>query len=180
MRIEPVGELQPDEDIPEDLMIEGVTVPCLPGQDVRIVFDSLAEDKTLAPDYEKALQAFFRLTEEDVRQAAVYIFALYKALMSSLEEDEIEIRLEKPEEVWNHVEAHEIAVTRRDKDGRTYVAIHAGADWDEEHGMTIVFRDGKTLSRVDLDDGHVSNADASGRGDGEDPISTYMKFVSSP
>jgi hypothetical protein len=49
--------------------------------------------------------------------------------------------------------------------GRMYVSIECECDWEPEHGLQIVLRDGRTVSKVGPYDGHLTNQSAYGRDD---------------
>jgi hypothetical protein len=69
------------------------------------------------------------------------------------------------------VHPSEIYVTRRPKnDQDIYIQIACECDWEEEHGLQLVFRQGKKLTRVSSQDGHITEADAYGRPDEEDEL----------
>jgi hypothetical protein len=41
------------------------------------------------------------------------------------------------------------------RDQRVYVSVECECDWEPEHGLQIVFRDGATVTKVGPYDGHV-------------------------
>ena len=43
-------------------------------------------------------------------------------------------------------------------------------EWEQEHGLQLVFRQGKKLTRVSDQDGHLTKADAYGIPDNEDKL----------
>jgi hypothetical protein len=46
-----------------------------------------------------------------------------------------------------------------------YVSVGCECDWEVEHGLQIVFRDGATVTKVGPFDGHLTNASAHARDD---------------
>ena len=44
-----------------------------------------------------------------------------------------------------------------DSDPASYVVINCNCDWEPEHGLTLVWRDGRRLTKAGSFDGHVSN-----------------------
>ncbi len=64
-------------------------------------------------------------------------------------------------EVWEYVHPSEIFVRRRSRREKgVYVQITAECDWEPEHGLQIIYRRGKELSRVSDQDGHLTQTDA--------------------
>ena len=41
-------------------------------------------------------------------------------------------------------------------------SVECGCDWEGEHGLQIVFKDGLVVNKVGAFDGHVTNSDAYG------------------
>jgi hypothetical protein len=97
--------------------------------------------------------------------AAPSIFAYYRdtmdAVVASGEEDWW-VELEGPDDVFDHIElGNEPTVIRnRRGDGRVYVSLECECDWEPEHGLQIVFREGRTVTKVGPYDGHLTNSAA--------------------
>jgi hypothetical protein len=54
-------------------------------------------------------------------------------------------------------------VTRREHgDEGVYVSLNCECDWEEEHGLQIVFKNGLKINKVGPYDGHLTNSDAYG------------------
>jgi hypothetical protein len=52
-------------------------------------------------------------------------------------------------------------ISRRSyRDKGIYVSLECGCDWEEEHGMQLVFKNGLQVVKVGPFDGHLTNADA--------------------
>ncbi|MDR6176470.1 hypothetical protein QE364_001182 [Nocardioides zeae] len=61
--------------------------------------------------------------------------------------------LHRPEDVWSQVEiGDELHVVRHGDDW--YVDIESSCDWEPEHGLQVVLRDGDTLTKIGPYDGH--------------------------
>jgi hypothetical protein len=70
--------------------------------------------------------------------------------------------------VWNHLTVGPEAIVQRDD--RVYVSVECECDWEPEHGLQIVFRDGRTVTKVGPYNGHLTNNSAYGRGDLDDVV----------
>ncbi len=72
------------------------------------------------------------------------------------------VQIDSPSEVWRHVQlGTEPVVTRRSYGDRAvYVSIECNCDWEPEHGLQIVLRNGEKVVKVGPFDGHRTNADA--------------------
>lgn len=52
-------------------------------------------------------------------------------------------------------------VTRRPYgDKRIYISLECGCDWEREHGLQIVFKEGQYVNKLGPYDGHLTNSDA--------------------
>lgn len=75
---------------------------------------------------------------------------------------EDKLYVDDPRDLWDHVRfGREVYVERRHYgDQKLYASIECGCDWEEEHGLQIVFREGLAITKLGPFDGHLSNADA--------------------
>lgn len=61
-----------------------------------------------------------------------------------------------PDEVWSQVRIGDELVVQQHQ-GRWYVDVESGCDWEPEHGLQVVLRDGDTLVKVGPYDGHLTH-----------------------
>jgi hypothetical protein len=74
-------------------------------------------------------------------------------------------------EIWNFVYPSDIYVSKRHRrDEDIYIAVSCRCGWDDEHGLQLVFRQGKKITRVSDEDGHLTEADAYDKPDEEDEL----------
>jgi hypothetical protein len=59
-----------------------------------------------------------------------------------------------PGEIFQFVHPQAIYLEFHKATGSVYVTVACECDWEEEHGLQLVYRDGTTLSRVSSQDGH--------------------------
>lgn len=71
------------------------------------------------------------------------------------------MEIDSPDVVFEHVTfGGEATVVRHGRDGRVYVSLECECDWEPEHGLQIVFRDGRAVTKVGPHNGHLTNAAA--------------------
>ena len=72
------------------------------------------------------------------------------------------VAIAEPKDVWGHVSlGSEISVSRMGNgDDTIYLSLESNCDWEEEHGLQIVFKEGKTVCKVGPFDGCLTNAEA--------------------
>jgi hypothetical protein len=161
MNIAPLGELVPEEDLPEWLKSEPFPVPFFEGLELPFVFQDIEEDAAPA-DFESALKAFLALGPAERGQAGEYVFKVYQRFVDIVGEEEFEFTIPDASTVWDFVTPSIIYLSRRQYDGRIYVQIDAECEWEIEHGLTVVYKEGTTLARVSDQDGHLTTSDAFG------------------
>lgn len=127
------------------------------GQKRRIKFKSLNPEANFE-EYGRTVTDFLSCAEGELIRAEPYIFAFYKDVVESTDDDFPEIKSAK--DVWQHIQLGEPRIERREFDQRLYVAIECECEWEPEHGLEIILKDGKELTVVGQYSGHLSNADA--------------------
>jgi hypothetical protein len=170
MKIEYLGELTPHQNIEEWMVSSEVEVDYFPGTRLRFVLEDIEDD--LDPNaFVAAVGNFLKLRVKDREEATPYVYKNYSDFVHDVGEDEIEAHIDSPADVWKYVQPSEIHVSRRPYgDRKVYVQIAANCDWEQEHGLQIIYREGKQLSRVSDQDGHLTHADAYGLPESEDRI----------
>ena len=114
-------------------------------------------------------QNFILNDEVTLKEAEKYIFQYYEDLYD--EEDDC-VKITKPEDVWNHIEfGDSLMVTRREYgDKLIYISLECSCDWEEEHGLEIVFKEGLKVNKIGSFDGHLTNSDAYANDELEDVV----------
>ncbi|WP_026471596.1 DUF6985 domain-containing protein [Alkanindiges illinoisensis] len=113
--------------------------------------------------YHTAIANFLNASPEILKAAQPYIFQYYQVMNSFWEPgDEEYIEIHSPDQIWNHIElGDEAAVSRRtENDQDVYITLSCECDWEPEHGLMIVFKNGSQVCKVGAYDGHVTNSDA--------------------
>jgi hypothetical protein len=164
VNVPPIGQVFAYPDFSEWLLSEPFALGFLQGQKIRFVLDGYADD-THKADYHAALQNLINLNSEALTEVAPFV-AEYCAEMLDLydELDRPNILIETPSDVWKYVQfGSELHVNRRadgdDEDG-IYFSFDCNCDWELEHGLNLVLRDGLVFTKVGPYDGHLTNADA--------------------
>lgn len=172
MNIEPLGELQRYPDIEEWFVSGEVSVPYLGGIELPFIIEAI-EDDPAPQEFTNAIQRFLGLPTAERDKAASYVFETYKRFVDLVGEDEFDFTIGSPDDVWQHVDLTTVHVSRRlYGDKKVYIQMTGNCDWEEEHGLQIVLREGHELARVSEQDGHLTTADAFALPEEQDSI-TY-------
>lgn len=167
MNIPLLGVLEHDPESSE-WVSEPRLVPFFDDLSLPFVLESL--EQADEEEVNEAVAAFLNLTFSDRLAAAQYVFANYLK-MAKLAGEDLDCHIESEGMVREHVDPCEVVVSRRESgDCAIYVAITGNCDWDQEHGLQIVYRRGRELARVSDQDGHLTNADAYDLAEDEDSI----------
>lgn len=59
-------------------------------------------------------------------------------------------------DIWNFVTPTEIII-HWDEEGQFYLCVSCDCEWEEEHGLLLVFKNGQTLTRASGHDGHFED-----------------------
>jgi hypothetical protein len=167
-----VGPLTEDESIAEWLRSEVVPIPYFDNKKLAVTFMDIEPEGIAETD--DALRNFFALTSDDRLRISDLVYKNYTDFLDEVDFDGIEEGLsdiKEDREIWNFVYPTDIYVSkrhRRDKD--IYICISCECGWEEEHGLQLVFRQGKTLTRISAEDGHLTEADAYDKPDAEDEL----------
>ena len=132
-------------------------VPVLGGTACRFVLAGYDDDPA-REDFHTAIHTFLALDRAALDAAAPSIWAYYRDVMDGVPaDDEWYVAIEGPHDVLDHVRPGDEPVVRRDTHGdqHVYVSVECECDWEPEHGLQIVFRDGATVTKVGPYDGHL-------------------------
>ena len=151
-------------------------IPFFDNTKMNIIFMDFEpdHDTTFLEEADQALTNFFKLNSAD--KISISDLA-YKNCMDFLDEvgfaevDEALKEIKDKNEIWKFIHPSEIYVIRRlYKEHDMYVQVACECDWEQEHGLQLVFRQGKKLTRISDQDGHLTEADASDKPDEEDEL----------
>ena len=171
-----IGQLQQNKDLPAWWDSNEIAIPYFDDEKLIITFADFdpEEDKTFIEDADRALTNFLQLTSDDRKSISALVYKNCMDFLKAIdadEEDDPLMQVEDQNEIWNFVYASEIFVTRRHvRDKNIYISIDCDCDWEQEHGLQLVFRQGKKLTRISSQDGHLTEADAYGKEDEEDAL----------
>lgn len=156
-----VGQLQPDLHNPGAWRSLPIAVPYFDNKKLEVVFTEEMDEDALQ-EADKALGQFFKLTGavrlRDSKQ-------VYKNYTDSLQSPHAtRLNISSPADVWLHVTPTEILVDYGENNG-FFVIAFCECTWEEEHGLQLVFNDGKKLTRAAPIDGHYEDEDEDDEGD---------------
>lgn len=126
----------------------------MPG--VKLGLDALGyEDDSDMERFSKALANFMELQPEDLKAITPYLYEEFKALEEMGALSEMELEIDEPEKVWEHLQFTDVDLMKGGIDHEEVIVLLAAeCSWDEEHGIQVLFHEGNKLCRVSEQDGH--------------------------
>ncbi len=132
------------------------------------------KDKAYLEEADRAIAHFLHLTLTDRNEISELALKNCYDFLEEVESDEAddELRAIKDKnEIWKFIHPSDIYVKRRPYGEQDmYVQVTCECDWEQEHGLQLVFRQGRKLSRISAQDGHLTEADAYDIPDAEDEL----------
>lgn len=121
-------------------------------------------DPTFINETDQALENFMKLTKEDRNAISdlVYENCINHLNKSDYDEKDDYLRdIKNTNDVWNYVKAEEIYISRRtQRDNDIYIQLVCNCDWETKQGLQLVYKQGKKLTRISVNDGYLTDADA--------------------
>ena len=113
-------------------------------------------------DLVACIRAFCSLDRAALDDAAPEVFAYYRDVADEVEAHEEGFpSIADPGLVWDFVQlSTEPWVQRETPDGPWFVTLENECAWDAEHGLMLVFKEGRRVTRVSQYDGHLTNRHA--------------------
>ena len=126
-------------------------------------------------DFSDAIRNFLDLEPSVLRSAEPYLFAYYDDIRTGTTAPEVEEdfpQINTPAEVWSFLGfIDEVDVERRREGDRgIYISAGGWCDWEDEHGLQVVFKNGLRINKIGPWDGRLTNGGPTHRPDLEDVI----------
>ncbi|SFD88584.1 hypothetical protein SAMN05518672_103697 [Chitinophaga sp. CF118] len=171
-----IGQLTQDDTYEDWWKSKEITIPLFNNQKLPITFMNWTPDDFQAhlEEADTALRNFLHLTIDDLNNVTDLVYKNYTDFMDEVIYDGIDpemANMTQNSDIWKFVYPTDIYISkrhRRDKD--IYISVACSCGWDDEHGLQLVFRQGKKVTRVSGEDGHLTEADAWNKPDEEDEL----------
>ena len=112
-------------------------------------------------DFIDALQNLRTRGRQTLHEASAHLNRYWCDCKSYLEEDE-QFEVSKIDDLWMHIHPGDtVYISRRSYgDKKIYAQIECSCEWEREHGLQLVLREGLVISKLGPFDGHLTNSDA--------------------
>jgi len=117
------------------------------------------EDENFMDEADETIRNFMSKTLKDREATNAHVYRNCMDFLDAIGYDEADQHLwdiKDPQEIWNYVTPREIYVTREPYEGKgVYLRLTFSCEWEQEHGLQLVFNKSGKLVRVSDDDGHI-------------------------
>jgi hypothetical protein len=171
-----LGELTQHKDFREWWVSDEIKVPYFNNQKLTFTFHDFTpeQDPAFIDEADIAIKNFLTLNLNDRKAISTLIYQNCLDFLEAVGYDETDEPLwaiKDDDEIWKYVYPANIYVERRlYKDKEIYIKIACECEWEQEHGLQLVLRQGKKLTRVSAQDGHLTDADAYDKPDEQDKL----------
>src|ERR1019366_7763300 len=111
-------------------------------------------------DIDRAIASFLALEPSALTDAEEHVFRYYLDCKDDYEPGEPGyLEIGSASAVWKHVQFGAEATVGREGNA-VYISLGCNCDWEQEHGLQIVFKDGQRVNKVGEFDGHFTNSHA--------------------
>jgi hypothetical protein len=171
-----IGKLTQHDTFPDWWESKEIKIPFFDKKPLKIIFTDFVPERDLEfiKEADQALSNFLKLDASDRHAVSALAHKNCMDFLAEVGYDEVDEALHQikdDHEIWQYIYPTKIYVQRRyynDKD--IYVQVACECEWEQEHGLQLVFRQGKKLTRISDQDGHLTEADAYGKPDNEDEL----------
>jgi hypothetical protein len=170
MELPDIGAFEKDEDL-DWYMSSPLPIPVLGNAQCSIVVEGYDDDPA-KEDFHTAIRNFLSIGPSVLKDIEPHVFNYYQDCNRYFrpgDEQYLDIRM--PEGVWRHIQLGlEANVSRSSRTRDIYISLECNCDWEPEHGLLIVFKNGIVVNKIGPYDGHLTNSDAFGDNDSEDVV----------
>lgn len=161
IEIEPIGPLQFSEDL-EWYVSRPIKLSLLSDREMAIAIEGYDEDGA-KEDFTETVKNLLAAKPQVLQDVSHHLHAYFLDQNNNeFREDDDQIEISDPEKVWEYIDfGDEIKVERRGYgDEGIYASLECSCDWEDEHGLQIVLKNGNVVCKVGPYDGHPTNSDA--------------------
>lgn len=134
----------------------------LNGHKIAFVVEGFAEDDS-QEDFGKAIRNLLSAKPSMLKAVTDELYHYFlDANDNEYRDEDDQVEISSPDDVWRCVNfGEEVHIERRGYgDGGVYASFECGCEWEEEHGLQIVFKNGNAVCKIGPYDGHLTNSDA--------------------
>jgi len=150
MIVEPFGKISKDRYVSNIYHSEPITLkfPVDATTVISLHADNMTELKSCGASFRKFASIDMSYKDELEK----HMFEFYTRVKQYETSSNRIVSIASPNDIWKHITTNSMVI--KIQDNSVYIQIELDCDWDAEHGMQIVYRDGDQLVRVGENDGN--------------------------
>ena len=148
-----VGQLKPNEHDLDYFESEPFEIPYFDNKKIKVGFVEAGHQPYLE-GADKVLQNFLGLNSTHRIQNSEIVSNCYAEMLKHGYTRPLDVVANR--DIWNFVTPTEILIPW-DENGDFYLCVSCECEWEEEHGLQLVFKNGETLTRASGHDGHFTD-----------------------
>ncbi len=148
-----VGHLKPNKYNSDFFESEPFEIPYFDNQNLKVGFIEALHQPYLETA-DKVLGNFLKLDSKDRIKNSEIVLHYYTETLKYGYTKPLDISTKR--EIWNFVTPTEIVI-HWDENEDFYLCVSCECEWEEEHGLQLVFKNGQTLTRASGHDGHFTD-----------------------
>ena len=166
IKSEIIGELKQNDQFEDWWESELIEIPFFDNKRMKITFmDFIPErDTEFIKEADKALKSFLKKSESDRLLISNLAYENCMEFLNAVEFDEADQPLwdiKDKNQIWEFIYPQDIYVTRsHDKFEIIYLNLACECEWEQEHGLQLLFKEGEKLTRISEQDGHITESDS--------------------
>ncbi len=166
IKSEIIGELKQNDQFEDWWESELIEIPFFENKRMKITFmDFIPErDTEFIKEADKALKSFLKKSESDRLLISNLAYENCMEFLNAVEFDDADQPLwdlKDNNQIWKFIYPKDIYVTRsHDKFEIMYLNLACECEWEQEHGLQLLFKEGEKLTRISEQDGHITESDS--------------------
>ena len=167
-----LGQMEEDDKFDDWLRSDPLHVDVLGGEEFVFTLEGYVEDDK-PEEFHQAIANILAAEDSVLKKAETDIYKYYKDINSQSDPgDDWYVEIARPENVWEHIQFKDILMIKRRpyRDELIYIEVECGCDWEKEHGLQIVFKQGLYVNKIGPYNGHLTNSDAYANDELEDVV----------
>lgn len=148
-----VGQLSPTDYDPDFFESKPYPFSYFDNKEIKVEFID-AKHQPYLDAADKALENFIRLSSINRTENSDIVYHYYSETLKYGYTKQLDVKTAK--DIWNFITPTEIII-HWDEDGDYYLNVSCECEWEEEHGLQLVFTNGQTLTRASGHDGHFTD-----------------------
>jgi hypothetical protein len=148
-----IGQLKQNEHFEDWFESVPVEIPYFEGQKLKVTFTE-AMYKPYMDCADNALGNFLNKNSEERVNDSELVYKYYSETLNFGYTKPL--NLNSKDEIWKFIKPSEIMIDW-DENENFYLCVSCGCEWEEEHGLQLVFKNGEKLTRASGHDGQYTD-----------------------